>query len=558
MIYHYRVLRLLTGTLLLTLGLSACQYRETVRPTLEPATPSKPTYSLPPGTQPFVYQVPAAQSPWPDYNESRIGSRVIGQASVQQSATLQIEVRKDYGGSIQIYDRVTKQNLINFLDLGRESGMSSYGGPRSFADDSPRWKGIGYNPLQSGDDGHNPAPILFYGSIDGWIYTKAQCLSWAHRDARKLPFFYEQWVRVDDNKVHVHVRLTHERPDKTFYPPESQEWPMLMVNGTRRMHFYNGSAPFTHNPATVTDGIESTGTNGSYVLHQGTPFGLTEPWLGADIGTMPAGSVQAGQPRLLGLYCPGFFKGNYNMAAISALDNWEGGDTHTYLANQPIIHLDSDNTWYKSYSYIVGSEREVRDYVYAQERFPKPDFMFNTFNGRNDWVIVDGGYDQKEPFVTNNWRVTFTGKTENGPGGAPQINARGSQLKSPYGSWPANGFSDVYIRMAYWGPPGTAARMPLELVWLLNGQEPEGIDEKYPNQNRVRFARGVRKASEQTVPLVVTNDGRMHTYKISFANKPMWKDIIQQFEIKHEFTPSFIPPGEVLEINYFGTRNPGN
>lgn len=552
--HSYPVLRLLLYALLLTGSLLTCQYREVVRPTLDPTTSPKPTLpNLPPSSQPFIYQVPATPLPWPSVNNSKIGDRVIGETSAQESATLRVEVRKEYGGSIQIYDKVTNQSLINFLDLGRESGMSSYGGPRSFADDSPKWKGIGYNPLQAGDDGHNPSPILFHGLVDGWIYTKAQCLSWAHRDARKLPFFYEQWVRVEGNKVHVNVRLTHERPDKTFYGAESQEWPMLMVNGARPVHFYNGPAPFTNDPTTVTDGIEGPKSDGGYILHQGTSFGLTEPWIGANIGTTPAGSVDAGQPRLIGLYAPGFFKANYNMAAITARENWEGGNTHTYIGNQPMVHLDSDNTWYKSYTYVLGSEREVRDYVYAQERFPKPDFIFNTFNGRNGWFIHDGGFDQKEPFTTDNWRITFTGKTENG-----QTNARGTKLLSPYGSWPASGFSDLYIRMAYAGPPGTPAQMPLQLVWLLNGQASDGMDDQYPNQNRIRFAKGIRKLAEQTVPLVVANDGRMHTYKISFAGKPMWKDIIQQFEVMHELTPSFIPPGEVLEIAYFGTRDPGN
>ena len=326
---------------------------------------------------------------------------------------------------------------------------------------------------------------------------------------------------------------------------------MMMVNGTRKVHFYNGSAPFSNAPTTVTDGIESTLSNGSYVLHQGTSFGLTEPWLGADIGVMPSGSIDAGQPRLVGLYTPGFFKANYNMAAITARESWEGGNTHTYLANQPMAHLDSDNTWYKSYTYIVGSEPQIRTYVYAQERFAKPDFTFNTFNGRNGWFIHDGGYDQKEPFTTNNWRVTLTGKTENG-----QTNAREAKLMSPYGSWPSSGFNELYIRMAYSGPPGMPAQVPLQLVWLLNSQAPDGTDDKYPNQNLIRYAKGTRKQAEQAMPLVVFNDGQMHTYKLSFGNKPMWKDIIQQFEIMHDPSMSFVPPGEVLEFAYFGTRNP--
>ncbi|QJW90231.1 hypothetical protein HNV11_13015 [Spirosoma taeanense] len=507
-----------------------------------------PAPSLPPLSHPFTYQVPARQSPWPDYNASRIYDKVVGPTSVQESPTLQLEVRKEYGASIQIRDKVTNQPLINFYDLGRETGMTSYGGPRSFADDSPRWKNIGYNPLQAGDDGMNPSPILFHGFINGWIYTKAQCLSWAHQDARLLPFYYEQWVRLDGNKVHVRVRLTHERPDKTFYGAEEQEWPMMMINGARKVHFYNGSSPYTYDKTTVTDGIETKRSDGSYLLHQGTPFGLTEPWQAVEFGANPDGV-----PRLIGLYCSDYFWANYTVAGVAAAETWEGGNTHTYTSNRPMAHLDSDNTWHKEYTYIVGTEQEIRDYVYAQERINRPDFMFNLFNGRSGWVIIDGGFDQKEPFVTNNWQVTFTGKTENG-----LTNARGTKLVSPTGSWKASSFQDVYIRMAYSGRPGSPAQQQLRLTWLLNGQAPDGVDDTFPTQNRLRFPRGVRKPAEQSVPLTVFNDGKLHTYKISFAGHPMWKDIIQRFDINHPDTPSFVAPGEVITLAYFGYRNPGN
>ncbi len=409
----------------------------------------------------------------------------------------------------------------------------------------------GYNPLQAGDDGMNPSPILFHGNVNGWIYTKAQCLSWAHQNARRLPFYYEQWVRLDGNKVHVHVRLTHQRADKTFYGPESQEWPMMMINGARRIHFYNGSVPFRNEPTTVTDGIELQRSNGTYVLQQRTPFSLTEPWQGVEIGTNAVG-----QWRLIGLYTPGYFLANYNVDAIAARESWEGGNTNTYTANLPMAHLDSDNTWLRSYTYIVGTEAEIREYVYAQERLPTPYFVFNQFNGRNGWVIFDGGYDQKEPFATDDWRVTLTGKRNDGSPDSP-FNARPAKLMSPYGSWQAADFNAVYIRMAYSGPPGIGAQTTLQLNWLLDGQAPDGVNPEFPNQNRLRFPRGVRDPAEQSLPFTVINDGQFHTYKISFAGQPRWTGVIQQFDIVHPESPAYVPPGEVLTLRYFGARDPG-
>ena len=496
---------------------------------------------------PFVYEVPTAQSPWLSNNPTVVNNRVVGRTSIQESGVLRLEVRRDYGASIQIYDKLTNQPLINFNDLGRESGMSSYSGPTSFADDSPRWKGIGYNPLQAGDDGGNGSPILFHGFVNGWIYTKTQCLSWAHQNARKLPFFYEQWVRVDSNKVHVNVRLTHQRPDKTFYGPYSQEWPMMMINGARNVHFYNGSSPYTNDPTTVTDGVETRNSDGTILPHQRTTFCLTEPWQGVEIGT------NAGVARLIGLYTPGFFHANYNVDAIHARENSEGGNTNTYIANLPLIHLDSDNTWLRSYTYILGPESEIRRYVYAQERSTTPNFVFTKANGRNGWIIIDGGYDQKEPFATDNWRVTVTGKADNGP-----VNGYGTKLISPYGSWKTADFNALYIRMAYTGPAGAGPQAPLRLTWLLNGQAPDGLDGGFPKQNAIRFSRGTRNAVEQSVQFMAINDGQFHTYKINFANNPRWTGIVQQFEIAHDFTPAFVAPGEVFTVQYVGDQDPGS
>ncbi|WP_077919806.1 hypothetical protein [Spirosoma sp. 209] len=533
------------GLLLMVFALlSRCQngvtaVDQTAEPPDIPKTVALPP--LPPPTRPFTYETPTESSAWMGTNPNSINGRPIGPVSAAESSILRVEVRRDYGGSIQIYDKVSNQALINFYDMGRESGMASYGGPRSFADDSPRWKNIGYNPLQAGDDGFNPSPILVHGIVNGWIYTKAQCLSWAHQDARRLPFFYEQWVGVDSNKVHVKVRLTHQRPDKTFYNVEEQEWPMMMISGHRRVHFYTGSRPYQHDLTTVSDGIERS--IGSMATQQSTPFYLTEPWEGVEIAP----------DRLIGLYSPGFFRANYNVAALTpSPDNSEGSLTLTYVGNRPMVHLDSDNIWHKDYTYILGSEQDIRQYVYAQPRQMVPDFTFNKAGGRNGWFIQDGGYDQQEPFSSDDWRVMFTGKTENGV-----TNARGTKLISTTGSWPASQSGTLYIRMAYTGPPGAPAQVPLRLAWLLNGQEPNGFNSQYPDQNRTRFPRGIRGPDDQYVPLVVQNDGQMHTYKLTMTGHPAWKDVVQQFEIAHNYSPAFVAPGEVLTLRYFGTHDPG-
>lgn len=507
-------------------------------------TNNPPPVVVPPATPvssstvgPFTYTVPTETANWLSYNPNQVPHGAIGATTVQESATLRLEVRKEYGGSIQIYDKVTGQYLINFYDKGRESGMGSYAGPRSFADDSPRWKGIGYNPLQAGDDGGNPSPVLFHGLINGYIYTKTQCLSWPHQNARLLPFFYEQWVRLDENKVYVKVRLTQQRPDKTFYSFEEQEWPFMMINGARSVRFYNGSAPFTYAPTVASDGIEQV-QNGLPIYQQSNSFQITEPWQAVEIGS----------GRYIGLCSPYYYRVNYNVTAITAKDNWEGGNTITYVGARLFDPLDSDNTIYKEYTFVVGTENQIREYAYSQSRSAKPDFVFDKAHGRNSWYVFDGGHDQKEPFQTDNWKVTYDGHIDNGP-----LDARGTKLMSPAGSWRAADIDTLYIRMGYSGPENQ-----LNLVWLLNGQTPDAIDPSYPTQNAIRFWRGARSPNEQYVPIPVINDGKIRTYKLPVKGHPKWVDVIQQFEIAHQPGTAVIQPGEVVEMVYFGATNPGS
>ncbi|WP_338869764.1 hypothetical protein WBJ53_20985 [Spirosoma sp. SC4-14] len=497
----------------------------------------------PPSDDPFTYPVPASQSDWNSYNSTVVSGKPVGQTDVQESDVLRIEVRKNYGGSVQIYDKVTRQNLINFFDLGRESGMSSYTGPDSFSDDAPYWR-TGYNPLQAGDSGGNPAKLLFHGSVNGYIYTKYQCNSWAHIDNRLLEFYYEQWVKLSGNKVIVKVRLTHQRGDKTFYRAYSQEWPFMMINGARIVHFYNGSSPFTMASTTKSDGIERRLNDGTYILHQLTPFQVTEPWMATEIG-----SNTNGETRLIGITGPNFHHVGYNVSDIISGSNSEDGRTITYTGHHPMIHIDSDNTWLKEYTYVVGNESEIRQYAYSQARTDKPDFAFTKSHGRNGWFIQDGGHDQKEPFQVDNWTVTYDGKADPGQ----PLSARGTKLISPWGSWKSSDFNTIYIRMRYSGP-----ETQLRVTWLIDGQAADGVDANYPNQNAIRFPRGVRNQIQQSLPFTVINDGQMHTYKLSFSGNQYWQGVIQQFEITHNLEGPVIPPGEVVEMVYFGVNNPDN
>lgn len=550
---------LLTGLLTsgMLLGCRDAPYEALRSPSTGPS-PSQPAFQVPTGgmpappppSGPFLYPVPAANTGWNSSNPNVINGATVGPTFAQESATLRLEVRQNYGGSIQLFDKVTGQYLINFHDKGRESGYSSYSGPADFAKDTPFWKSIGYNPLQAGDDGKNPSPVLAQGIVDGWLYTKTQCLSWPHRTALRLPFYYEQWARLDDNKVYVRVRLTHERPDTTFYGPNEQEWPFLYLNGALILRFYNGDAPFTYAPTTVTNSIERRTLTGGYVMHQGTPFGVTEPWQAAEIGQ------SGGSSRLIGIYSEDMYRTTNTVLVIEAQENYEGSSTSTYVSGRPFVNLDARQVWNRSYDLIVGSEQQIRDHVYARSqlvRAAKPDFLFSRPSGRCGWYALNGAHDQNEPFGQDHWRVTFDGQRD--PVNSP-TNARNTKLLSPCGSWPAalTG-GTVYLRMAYRGPESR-----LKLTWLLSGQAADGMDSNYPNQNALRFPNGTRPNADnsQALEFDVIGDGQLHTYQLPVGGKASWRGIIQQFELKHTEGTAVIAPGEQFELVYFGATDPGD
>ncbi len=498
------------------------------------------------GTSPagstFAYNVPATGSApaWTGYNGTGVSSHgaiAPKEIAVQDNSELRLEVRNGFGGSIQIFDKVTNQNLINFFDQGRETGMSSYSYPISFSDDAPVWKGIGYNPLQAGDAGDHPAILIRSGTVDGYIYTKYQCLSWAHVDARALLFYYEQWVKLDGNKVRVKVRLTHNRADKTFYEARQQEWPMMMINGARNLHFYNGPVPYTNAGTTVTNSLEAGGTVPDGLK---TPFMLTENWMGTEIGPNAGANT-----RMIGLTGSEFYRASYNVAVPQAGDNYEGGNTMTYWQHAPMAHLDSDGIWYREYDYVVGTEAQIRAYAYSLPRKATPDYSFTKSNGRAGWIIWDGGYDQKEPFAVDNWNVTFTGK----PG---STNVREAHLQGPIGSWKASDFNTVYIRYRY-----TGTESQLFLQYIKQGQAADGIPGGIPIAAGLRFPNGAYTFWTQTKGFPVIGDGQYHTVAVNLTGDE-WNGIIQQFKIRHHYDGPAIAPGEQLGVSYIGTTNPGN
>ena len=75
--------------------------------------------------------------------------------SVISNEYIKLGINLSLGGAITYLAENGKDNLINSSDWGRQVQMSFYSGPNPFTPGGkqprPEWRGLGWNPIQSGD-----------------------------------------------------------------------------------------------------------------------------------------------------------------------------------------------------------------------------------------------------------------------------------------------------------------------------------------------------------------------------------------------------------------------
>lgn len=356
------------------------------------------------------------------------------------------------------------------------------------------------------------------------LYSKARMKLWPLNNELSDAVI-ERWARLNGRAAEVFRRVTMSRPDKTFYAADQQERPCFMIAGSQRnIVFYNGSAPWTRGAVTVTNGYETVA--GSVVPHEQTPFHVSEPWIGVQIG-------MAGSEMLVAaLWCPDGYRMCYTHYAQNDTDTYDLGNACTYLANSPMAIIDSDGVYYWRHAMIYGTVDQIRDYVYAQARQLKPDWIFNMANGRNDWHPWKAT-DQKMPFPADSWRVV--------------LQDHESKLVSAMGSWSASGITNLKIQMAY-----TGSRSSLFVLWVRSGQKPAGFNPDRPSQEAIRWPNGSIAGpayDSQSMTFPVIGDGVERTYTINVASKSGWTGIIQQFEVGYYYGwAGSVNAGEIFNV----------
>lgn len=156
----------------------------------------------------------------------------------------------DIGGSITyLADTNTKENLINSFDWGRQVQMSFYSGPNPFIPEGKQlqeaWKGLGWNPIQSGDCFGHRSKIIEHTNDGTTLYVKCIPMHWPLNNVPGQCTF-ECWYTLDGRAVKVRSRLNNRRDDKIQYAGRDQELPAVYTNGPwHKLITYTGDKPFT-------------------------------------------------------------------------------------------------------------------------------------------------------------------------------------------------------------------------------------------------------------------------------------------------------------------------
>ena len=476
-----------------------------------PTTGGGGTVVTPPtdGGNSFDYVVPnTLSSAWPifDNRQDSFGF-VVGEKAVLDNGIIRAEVWKRYGGSVaHVSFSGSNYNLINQFDLGRGAAKGDYlGSPelnysQNGKNPHPSWQNMKYNPLQIGDTYHNPSEVVEFYRDDTLIYVKTHMRLWP-LNGEFAQGYMEMWVRLNGRAVEIYYRTTYFRSDKTFYPVEQQEHNCLMINGARRnVVYYNGPNPYTNDTITSTPGFEVV--NGVETPNEQTPFNVSEPWMG----------VQVGDNQFIAQYAGHRVTNTQYARADTAASEFE--NPTTYTAHVPMQIFDSDGVYFNRVAFVLGTIQDIRNYVYAQPRMSIPDWNFTAAKGRNFWYVWKG-IDQKEPFTSDVWDVTF--------------NNNEGKIVSPTVSFKAADFNRLKIQMAY-----TGAKTKLVLMWLISGQKEAGLKAELPQQEQTRFPQGTRASSvydSQRVQFDVIGDGEERIYTIPLSGS-QWKHAIQLFEIE--------------------------
>ncbi len=417
------------------------------------------------------------------------------QMSWLDNGCIRLGVDLSIGGAItHLSETGVGKNMINSHDWGRQVQMSFYSGPNPFVPDgatvNESWKGLGWNPIQSGDCFGFRSQVTTHRNDGKELYVRCIPMQWP---LKKVPgeCAFECWFRLEGNTVRVRSRLTNQRSDQTQYQGRAQELPAVYTNGEwYKLVSYVGVKPFSGAETTVlVDRDDGRG----WPWRQ---FQTPEHWaalLGKD-------------DRGIGVYLPDAcaFTGGF-----AGQPKGSGGakDSQTgYMAPTIGEILDHNIVYTYDYTLIVGSLKEIRDHVYEREKkrtLPGWDFA----RDRQHWIChntIDAG-----------WPIE----------GALQLKlgAAYATVQSPITYWHAEDAGVLSLRASF-TTSATEARLHFQpFDELAAGDWAQWGPER---------AKRPQPAKPVVVPFKIIGDGQLRTLEIELAGQLGYQGVMTQLSVQ--------------------------
>ena len=407
---------------------------------------------------------------------NRDNSTITGSTQVEylDNGVVQIGIDLSIGGAITYFaDKEKGINMVNSHDWGRQIQMSFYSDPKPFEPNGKkpkeRWKGLGWNPIQSGDVYGNRSQVVDFSNDGETLYVKCIPMHWP-LDNQPGECTFETWIQLEGSTAKVRSRLNNHRSDTSQYRGRSQELPAVYTNGPwYRLITYKGSQPFSGD-ALAEIPIKDK-KPGEFPWSR---FQATENWAAlVDEDGHGLGVWNHGSSKFLG-----GFHGKPGRGGP------KDGPTG-YIAPLHDDILDHNIQYEYSYQLIAGMIDEIRDYVY--ENTDGPITCFDFTSDRQHW-IYENASDSGWP-VRNGLQV--------------KLDQDQPRLISPLGCWHADDYSTVSITAAFKTDEPRAF-----LYW-------ESFDPDADTPGPVAF---------KIVP-----DGKLRTYTIQLKGKSGYKGVIRRF-----------------------------
>jgi hypothetical protein len=345
--------------------------------------------------------------------------------SVLDNGILKIGMDLNRGGAVTYLEAASRPgNLINNSDYGRQIQMSVYSGPIPFTPHGkqprPEWRGLGWNPIQTGDCFGRPARVVDQRNDGTQLYVKLVPMQWP-LDDEPGECTFETWTTLAGSSVHMRFRVTLQRSDQTQYPARNQELPAVYaISALHRVLSYTGDRPFTG------DAVSE--------LHND----WTKPWPWTVWTATEGWSAMVGDDDWgIGVFRDDGCQFNGGLYGKAGSTDPHGSPT-TYLAPVEVETLDHDIVYEHACDLVVGSLTDIRARCISLADACRclPSWRF-TGATRQHWH-VDGATDAGLPQL-GSWRI--------------HLGEQVPRLTSPCRCWAASAAPRATVTVTWAGPP---------------------------------------------------------------------------------------------------------